>query len=124
MKKIGQVNFKVNGAKMVCYLHKKHKGSEPSDIFEIKLIPQKGNGEPSGWFMNVYDMQNIIWLLAEASLVALEEDKPLKPKEVKCQFCSKPATKFNFKPDKEYEIGYDLCNKCAKDHKESYNSLK
>lgn len=41
----------------------------------------------------------------------------LQTKEIKCQFCGKPATKLRFKAGREYMMAYDLCDKCAESHR-------
>ena len=67
---------------MALYQHKKpHPEGDKSDLFELRMTPEKGLGEEDSWWMNVYDMQNIIWLLSDASLKAIESDLPLSPME-------------------------------------------
>ncbi len=78
-KKLSGIKFR-NGAKMNCYYHNDPQSDEPTDLLEIETISQKG--ESTEWFFNIYDLANLIWLLSEAQLHAIELNLPLRPADM------------------------------------------
>ena len=82
---IGRVKFQRNGAEMACYLHPQAPPSgDASDVIEVRIstVIDGDAIDDSSFFMNLYDMQNLIFLLAGASAVIMERHIPMMPKDM------------------------------------------
>lgn len=90
-KLINKVNFTVNGVKFRTFLHqhepKNRKHS--NDYIEIEITSEEG--EKDGWFMNGYDLMNIIWILSNAVLVLQERGFNMIPDKIESN-STRPAT--------------------------------
>lgn len=85
MKKVAHIKFN-NGSKYEMYIKTKlpKLAKEANDYLYLKIIPEKGRGEPDGYYMNIYDANNLIWVLTSAILEAEEQGLPSMPeKEIK-----------------------------------------
>ena len=71
-KLVGYINFK-NGSKFRCYLMGKvpSLAKDANDYIYLKIITGKDRGsEDMSFYMNIYDANNLIWVLTSAILAA------------------------------------------------------
>ncbi len=73
MKRLARVKF-TNGSKYSVYLPKRlpKMAREAKDYLYLVIEPEEGRGEKTGFYMNIYDMNNLIWVLSTAILDAQE----------------------------------------------------
>lgn len=54
---------------------------DANDYIYLKITPEKGRGKPDGYYMNIYDANNLIWALTTAILAAQERGISHLPQE-------------------------------------------
>jgi hypothetical protein len=80
-KKISETRFK-NGARFRAFFVVKPPpvAAAAHDHIYISIEPAPGRGEPEGWYMNAYDVTELIRLLADAVTHIQKEGLPARPK--------------------------------------------
>lgn len=79
-KLLSHVKFS-NGAHYKCYLYGKvpKLAKDANDYIFLEITPEKGRGEKGAYYMNIYDANNLIWVLSQAILMAHEQGFKVLP---------------------------------------------